>query len=211
MSYSSRQLRGAAVLRALSHPVRVSILEQLTVNGPMTATQLGDGIDESPANCSWHLRKLAQHGLVVEAEGGTGRARPWRVVSQGLEWAPTGDTPDAELAGEALTQMLIDRAVERLGAARARARTEPEEWREATTVNQSVIWLTAQELEQVNRSVRDLFLAHVRRFEHPEERPEGARLCSLMAWGSPAYDLAGASVELADSAAQDEAEGSHDA
>lgn len=211
MPYSSRQLRGAAVLRALSHPLRVSILEQLTVHGPMTATQLGDAIDESPANCSWHLRKLAQHGLVVEAAAGTGRARPWQVVAQGLEWESSSDTPDAALAGEALTQMLIDRAVDRLGAARARAGTEPEEWRDATSLNQSIMWMTAQELEQVNRSVRDLFLAHVDRFEHPEERPEGARLCSLMAWGSPAYDLAATSAEIDDRGARDRAEGSHDA
>ena len=38
----------------------------------MTASQLADRLDESPANCSWHLRKLAEHDFIEEAEGGTG-------------------------------------------------------------------------------------------------------------------------------------------
>ena len=36
----------------------------------MTASQAAARLDESPSNCSWHLRKLAEHGFVREARGG---------------------------------------------------------------------------------------------------------------------------------------------
>lgn len=70
MAPPMRQLTDPTDLRALAHPVRMSILEQLIVFGPLTASELATRIDESPANCSWHLRKLAEHGFVEEAEIG---------------------------------------------------------------------------------------------------------------------------------------------
>src|SRR4051794_21654441 len=73
-----RRLHDARELMALAHPVRMGIIEHLSVSGPLTATELADRLDESPANCSWHLRKLAEHGFVEEAGGGIGRKRPWR-------------------------------------------------------------------------------------------------------------------------------------
>ena len=56
------------------------------MSGALTATQLADRLDETPANCSWHLRKLAEHAFVEEAGGGIGRQRPWQVRSVGLAW-----------------------------------------------------------------------------------------------------------------------------
>ncbi|MEO6512975.1 MAG: helix-turn-helix domain-containing protein, partial [Nocardioides sp.] len=79
-----RRLNDVRELKALAHPVRMGIIEHLSVSGPLTATELADRMDETPANCSWHLRKLAEHGFVEEAEGGTagqGRKRPWQVVA----------------------------------------------------------------------------------------------------------------------------------
>ena len=81
-----RRLSDPRELTALAHPVRMAIIELLTISGPLTATELADRLDESPANCSWHLRKLAQHGFVEEAEGGKGRQRPWQVPGLGFQW-----------------------------------------------------------------------------------------------------------------------------
>ena len=55
---------------------------------------------------------------------------------------------------------------------------------------QSMLWLTADELEEINLAVRDLFLRHIDRHEDPALRPPGARLCGLVAWGVPTYGLA---------------------
>ncbi|HYZ52738.1 MAG TPA: helix-turn-helix domain-containing protein [Streptosporangiaceae bacterium] len=60
-------------LRALAHPIRVSLVGLLRREGPLTATQAGAMLGESPASCSFHLRQLAKYGLVEEAGGGRGR------------------------------------------------------------------------------------------------------------------------------------------
>ncbi len=65
-----------AVMRALAHPLRWALLEALQHAGTLTATQAGEILGETPANCAFHLRTLAKYGLVEEAGGakaGSGR------------------------------------------------------------------------------------------------------------------------------------------
>ena len=66
----------SSLLRAVAHPTRLKLLGELRRVGPLTATQAGGRIGESPAGCSFHLRQLAKYGLVEEAGGGRGRSRP---------------------------------------------------------------------------------------------------------------------------------------
>ncbi|NMM34820.1 MAG: helix-turn-helix domain-containing protein [Phycicoccus sp.] len=189
MTYPLRKLGDPRSLRALAHPVRLAIMEQLTVVGPLTATELADRIETSPSNCSWHLRNLAEHGFVEEAEGGTGRKRPWQIVSLGRQWDNVGESPELARAGDALSTLMIDREVARLARARAKVREDTRQWQEASTWTQSMMWLTADELNEINRAVCDLLMTKIDRFEHPEVRPDGARLCAFLAWGVPAYDF----------------------
>jgi DNA-binding transcriptional ArsR family regulator len=170
-------------------------MEQLAVCGPMTATQLADRLEETPSNCSWHLRKLAEHGFVEEAEGATGRKRPWRAVRQGMRWGDVDESPELARAGEALSQLMIEREVARLAGSRARRREDTPPWQQASTWTQSMMWLTADELNEINLAVRDLIMSRVDRSEHPERRPEGARLCALLAWGVPADAAETASID----------------
>ena len=86
MPLTRRRVTDAAALKALSHPLRLALLEALIIEGPMTATGAAALLGQSPSNCSWHLRKLKAHGFVREAPGGTGRDRRWRAVSEALEW-----------------------------------------------------------------------------------------------------------------------------
>ena len=197
MTYSQRTLSDPRTLRAVAHPVRLGILEQLTVHGAMTATELAERLDETPSNCSWHLRKLAESGFVEEAEGGTGRKRPWQAVDQGMTWGDADESPELARAGDALNQIMMERAMARFGAARARRRDESPAWQEAMTVTQSMLWLTAEELDEINLGVRELMMSKIDRFEHPDRRPDGARICAFLAWGAPAYDMGTAADEVA--------------
>lgn len=187
MVHEPRTLTDARELRAIAHPVRLNILEALMLEGPMTASELGKRLGESPANCSWHLRKLAEHGFVAEAEGGTGRQRPWKATHRGMRWDEDEGAAEALVAGRALTRVVLDREVERFIRATESRSAEAKEWRDASSSTQSMLWLTAEELAEINELVGELLLSKMDRLEDPSLRPEGARVCAFMAWGVPAY------------------------
>lgn len=181
----NRQLKDPRELSALAHPLRVAILEQLTIHGPMTATALGDLLDENPANCSWHLRKLAEHGFVEEAGGGKGRQRPWRTVHVGFNWGSEDIDPGARPAADALSRMMLERWLDRFYASMARAGTEEPAWNAARTMTQTASWLTAEELAEVGEEISAVLRRYRDRLTDPDRRPEGSRLCEFVAWGAP--------------------------
>src|ERR1700722_14590054 len=49
--HQTRQLTDARTLRALTHPVRIALLEALLHGGPQTATEAGERIGETPTTC----------------------------------------------------------------------------------------------------------------------------------------------------------------
>ena len=193
MPLTRRRVTDSDALKALAHPVRLALLETLVTEGPMTATQAAQRVGSSPSNCSWHLRKLAEHGFVREARGHAGRNRPWQAVSQGLDWGEPDDTaadPTDRIAAEALTDLLVEREVQRLRAAQASRDTEPAAWQEVTGLVSSMLWLTAEEAADLRRRLTDLLQApnelSAERAAHPDTRPEDARLVSLVGWLVPA-------------------------
>lgn len=193
MPNSTRHLSAARDLQALAHPVRVAIVEQLTIHGALTASQVADRIDESPSNCSWHMRKLAEHGFIERSPGATGRQRPWQVTQTSLsydEYEEPSEPMESTQAGDALIQMMAERELDRLHVSREHLRGDSEEWQQAAGVVQSLAWLTAAELRAINETVQGLLLATLDRIEDPAKRPAGSRLCALVHWGLPTYGLA---------------------
>jgi hypothetical protein len=161
-------------------------MELLTVDGPLTATELADRLDETPANCSWHLRKLAEHAFVEEAGGGIGRQRPWRVRQVGLAWDDVDATPGERRAGRALEEMMLQRQVARYHQARTQLVDDGElDWADAATSTQYASWLTADELDALNLEIRVALERYADRLTDAARRPAGSRLCELVAWGAP--------------------------
>jgi len=192
MPLARRRVTDPEALKVLAHPLRMALLGALVSEGPMTASQAAALLDESPSNCSWHLRRLAEHGFVREARGRTGRNRPWQAVGEGLEWgdevpAAAGLAQDTEtrIAADALTDMLLEREIQRVRAARAARDSEPAAWREATSVVQAQAWLTAEEARDLKDELVALLTRHRERNGDPAQRPEGARLVSLVGWLVP--------------------------
>ncbi|MFJ6197641.1 ArsR/SmtB family transcription factor [Micromonospora sp. NPDC092111] len=90
-------------VRVLAHPLRVRLLGALRVRGPATATTLAGLLDTNTGATSYHLRQLADVGLVVEdPDRNTGRQRWWRAAHDVTNWEPTDfdDDPDARAAIE---------------------------------------------------------------------------------------------------------------
>ncbi|MBQ0897494.1 helix-turn-helix domain-containing protein [Micromonospora purpureochromogenes] len=88
-------------VRVLAHPLRMRLVGALRVKGPATATTLAELLGTNTGATSYHLRQLAEVGLVVEdPDRGTGRQRWWRAAHDVTSWEPTDfdDDPDARAA-----------------------------------------------------------------------------------------------------------------
>lgn len=181
----SRTVSGAGELRALAHPVRMRLFQALYARGTATATELGEMIGESPANCSWHLRQLAKYGFVEEAGGGTGRHRPWRPVRRSLSWGDSDEAGEVAVASDALSAELVEREFTGLRDWLAWRRTDPAEWQDAATWVQNIDWLTLEELKELNEALVAIVMRRGERRD-PAERPPDARRVRIFAWAVPA-------------------------
>jgi DNA-binding transcriptional ArsR family regulator len=181
-----REITDARTLKALAHPVRIALLEALSLEGAMTATEVGEKIGESPTTCSFHLRQLAKYGFVEEAGGGKGRARPWRMTSIGMRFGAPNDDPEAEVAAGVLGRLMRERQLERYWTWLTSRTSYPDRWREAAIDNQHVFYVTVEELEQLNREVLHLLLPRFReRLTDPSQRPAGAVPVEMHVIGYP--------------------------
>lgn len=180
-----RTLTDAREIRALAHPVRVALLDALRREGTLTATEAGDLLDESPANCSFHLRTLAKYGYVEEAPGGTGRQRPWRRAIKGLSIAL--DNPEAETTAAAheLSKHFRNQVEHQQDIWDNTWSTYPKPWRDAAFTFQGTTYLTADELTQVNREILAVVDRFIDRLDNPAQRPEGSMPVSVTAAAHP--------------------------
>lgn len=161
-----RRIRDAELMRALAHPLRAALLNYLLAVGPRTASECATAVDSSASNCSWHLRQLAQWGLVERVEATDGRERPWRAVPVGLDLGDSG--PEARaLEGtwlreeETLVQRFLDTADD-LEA----------EWRRAVALNAYALRITPAELEALNAKIDELVRPYVAAIR--TDAPDGA-------------------------------------
>ncbi|HET9091268.1 MAG TPA: helix-turn-helix domain-containing protein [Acidimicrobiales bacterium] len=178
-----RHLTSAQEMRALTHPVRLALLEVLHMEGPMTATQAGEAIGESATTCSFHLRQLEKYGFVEEAGGGAGRRRPWRLVSRSMNFSGAGDAERSIAAGE-LAQLIFRRWLERYEAW-SRVQDLDPAWAEVSGMAQSGNYLTLEEAAELRGEVLALFRRHAERVEDPSRRPAGARAVEMAFFLNP--------------------------
>jgi DNA-binding transcriptional ArsR family regulator len=170
-----REVTDVQTLRALAHPVRIELMEALSLHGPLTATEVGDLIGESATTCSFHLRQLSKYGFVEEAGGGKGRSRPWKMSSIGMRMSTAHDDPETALAAGALSSMFRERYLKRYQDWRETRSTYPQEWRSAASDSEFVAYMTAAELRELNDELSDLMLSRFQdRLTDPTKRPAGA-------------------------------------
>ncbi|HSZ45174.1 MAG TPA: helix-turn-helix domain-containing protein [Streptosporangiaceae bacterium] len=176
-----REISDARTFRALSHPVRLALLETLAIEGPLTATEAGEKIGESPTTCSFHLRQLARYGFVEEAGGGKGRARPWRLATLAMQSANVHDDPETEIAATALAGLLRERQLERYRTWLGTKASYPREWRAAANEGDYLFWVTPEELTDLNRQLTEMLIQRAsERLADPAARPAGALPVELL-------------------------------
>jgi hypothetical protein len=184
-SLDTREISDPRELRALTHPVRLALLEVLAVEGALTATQAGELIGESPTTCSFHFRQLAKYGFVEEAGGGSGRSRPWRRVHIGMSFPETGNDPETTIALETLSGMFYSRMFDRFENWRRIRHSYPKKWQEACGVYESAMYLTTDELEELNMELQAMLLRFNERLVDASLRPPESMLVEVLAAAYP--------------------------
>jgi predicted ArsR family transcriptional regulator len=178
----SVELTDPRALRAVAHPVRLALVGLLRREGPLTATQAGARLEESP---SFHLRQLAKHGLVEDAGGGRGRERPWRATALFTRWGETRGDPEVDAASELFTAVVAEHYFERVREWLARRPQEPAAWQEAAPFGDELVFVTAAELAELSAAVSELCDRYLERTTTPELRPPGARPVSILKLAYP--------------------------
>src|SRR5262245_50905334 len=135
MAKERRDITDPKALRALAHPLRWKLIEFIGREGSATATQCAQETGESVANCSYHLNLLAKYDYVEKAEGGQGREKPWRLVSQAQSISDIGVDQETALAAQAASGAFLDFALGQIKERSLTAHLEPEEWRAAIGVS----------------------------------------------------------------------------
>jgi predicted ArsR family transcriptional regulator len=171
MSSERRHITSPTELRALSHPTRLTLMTLLDEEGPLTATEAGERIGESPANASFHLRTLARYGYVEEAPGGRGRQRPWQVVRRANDIPGDELSAEAKLAANALLELIRERDNERLRVYGQTRDHFPKEWRSAATEMRMSLHVTAAELAELGERIEQLLQPYVERAVDDDRRP----------------------------------------
>ncbi|MGW6198931.1 ArsR/SmtB family transcription factor [Kribbella sp. NPDC055110] len=175
--YGDFEITDPQAMRALAHPVRLAALSYLQKNGPATATQLSEHVGASPSVTSWHLRHLAEFGLVIDVPPPSGtdrRQRWWNSAARGFRYEMP-DTPEGAEAGRLLRTEMLNQVLE--AAQQWLVETEPNlepEWSRLAGSANTLLALTPAEAEALESAIEQLMAPYIQRRD-AGETPDDAR------------------------------------
>ncbi|MGW2789818.1 ArsR/SmtB family transcription factor [Streptomyces sp. NPDC001251] len=172
-----------AALRVLAHPLRLNVLTLLRERGPSTATRVADELGINPGAASYHLRRLASGGLIVEEpDRGTGRERWWKSAHRQSIHDPAAAPPEQQEAGRAYTHAVALAAADRLRRAAHEVPLLPQEWLDVTTYSDFLLYLTPGDVDRMRAEMFEV----ISRYRHAEsEAPEGSFPVALQVQAFP--------------------------
>ena len=176
-------------MRALAHPVRLAILSRLQGYGPSTATALAPLVGATPSVTSWHLRHLAEHGLVRDADvESDGRQRWWEAAGTGFRFTPPSDDAGRD-AATLLSHVLFEQAepLPRTWAREAEPLLE-DDWRRSAGLSNTTVVVTADELAEVELAIEQLLAPFVLRRANSES-VSGGRNVRMLRYVLPEADV----------------------
>lgn len=148
MARASRKqivLKDPKAIRALSHPARITVIDELYGGRIATATELAALTGLTPSAMSWHLRAMEKLGLIERDESAAdARERPWRAAARGVSIQAL-PTRAQQAAGTMLTGAVLDALHRELDAYIAAEHELPEPWRQASNFDTGTVYLTPEE------------------------------------------------------------------
>lgn len=161
-------------LRALAHPARLTIVDELYGGDERTASELGELTALTASAMSYHLRALERWGIVERAgPRQDGRERPWRAAGKSLSVVSDSSALSAA-AADVIAGGYLQQFREELRRWSLVEDADSKTWREATGMSRSSLWLTEAEIEAFTAELKAL----TERYEagrNSIEHPVGAR------------------------------------
>ncbi|MFD6291352.1 ArsR/SmtB family transcription factor [Streptomyces sp. NPDC060205] len=161
-------------LKALAHPLRMQLYRGLCVARTATASQLAEQVDEAVSLVSYHLRKLAEHGLIEAADpqSGDARERWWQPATQGVSIRDKDfrDAPERAAAHLAATRLFHQQRSDMYRRYLDERLTWGPEWNSAAPDNESLLRLTAAELAELSAEL----LALAKKYDEKGRAAEAA-------------------------------------
>jgi len=155
----------ARAITVLAHPIRSRILGLLRQNGPSTATTLAEQLETNTGATSYHLRKLAEVGLVEETgqpspgePGRGGRQRWWKPTTERHSFVASsvaGD-PDAEAAHNWLERHYFQILADQYGAWLDTSRDWPLDWQDASGHSDFMLTLSPSRARALSAELADV-------------------------------------------------------
>jgi DNA-binding transcriptional ArsR family regulator len=161
-------------IRALAHPARQRVIDELYNGKVLTATECAKLAGLTPSAMSYHLRALERWGIVERAdESADGRERPWRAPAGSL-MISSQSTGAGRLAGQALMRTSVERILEQFEQLPP---TDP--WDDVSSMSRARLWLTHDEARQFNQDLEDL-VERYRKGRNQTTHPAAARRISTL-------------------------------
>lgn len=156
----SRRITDLDTLKAFGNPLRMKLYRALFVARTATASQLAEKVDEAVSLVSYHLRKLADHGLIEEAERQSedGRERWWQVASQVLSVRDEDfrGAPERVATHAAVSRVSFEQRGELYRSYLDAQSAWGPAWRGASFSSEYLARLTAEELDRLGREMHEL-------------------------------------------------------
>ena len=190
------RLEGAK-LKVLAHPLRSRLLAELRTAGAATATILAERLNTNSGATSYHLRRLADVGLVEEAgedsiERTSGRQRWWQAAHRHTSWVESDfdSDPDERANADWLLGHYFRSTNGWLEEWHAARREWPIAWRNAADHSDYQLDVDPAELEALNAELHEVIGRHVEasRVREVGQQHDGRRRVAVVVHVFPRAD-----------------------
>lgn len=177
------EIADLGALKALAHPRRQQILQELSLHGPATSAMLARNLDLNTGATSYHLRELERYGFVEESgRQRTGRERWWQAAPRDLRIPPRSEqSPQMRPVIDELSRIAYAADVQMFERLQ-RESDELGEWMDAFPYSRGTIQVTVAEL----RSFFEEYIELVNRYKRPDDRAPGVRTVQTRLLAFPA-------------------------